>query len=114
MAAPRGNGVPTWRAWEALAVGAVPIIQRTADGSHAALYAGLPVLEIGPSSVRPVRHEAWTEVTPALLEAARADIERRAAAGEYDLRSAFMPYWIARMFNRSIAQAPRNHRAAVY
>jgi hypothetical protein len=39
-------------------------VLRTATATHDTLYgaARLPVVEIGPSTVRPVKHEAWTDV----------------------------------------------------
>lgn len=97
---PRGNGVQSYRAWEALALGAVPVILRThpaPGGTHDALYDGLPVVLIGPSTVRPVKHDAWGEITRPFLEGEAARIEGRA----FDLAPSFLPYWLGRLFNNT-------------
>jgi hypothetical protein len=51
---PRGNGLDAHRTWEALLVGAIPIVRSSALNP---LYDGLPVLIVND----------WPEVTPALL-----------------------------------------------
>ena len=63
--------------WEILALRAVPVLLRLPDQDE--LFAGLPV----------VRVEAWADVTPALLEAARARLR-----AEGNLAKAHLPYWL--------------------
>ena len=83
---PRGHGgEPPYRTWEALLLGAVPIVAW--DPRHEPLYARLPVVR--------VRDEEWASVTPAFLRARWAEIERDTERGAYDLRKLYAPYWMA-------------------
>ena len=50
------------------------------------LYAELPV----------VRVRDWRGVTPSFLADALADVKRRAARREIDMRRLYLPYWVAR------------------
>lgn len=102
VAAPRGNGIAAYRIWEALALGAVPVVLKTHTGTHDRLYGALPVVEIGPSTAHP-KFDAWTSVTPEFLRGERARIERRARAGGFDVASAYLPYWLGRLFNETLA-----------
>lgn len=81
-------------------LGAVPIVLRTHFPTHDALYDRLPVVLIGPSTVRPVNYDAWTSVTPDFLQKEEARIA--ASLHEFDLSSAFLPHWLARLFNQSL------------
>ena len=70
----------------------MPVVLRTHLRTHDALYAGLPVLQIGPSTVRPVAHDAWADVTRAETRKARIKHQRerkegRLAPGEVPWRS---------------------------
>ena len=65
----------------------MPLVPR--DARHAALYARLPVVELDD--------DEWENVTPAFLDAQWARIQRDAAAGKYDLRAVYRPYWLARL-----------------
>ena len=86
----------------ALALGAVPVVLKTHTGTHDRLYDALPVVEIGPSTAHP-KFDAWTSVTPEFLRGERARIERRARAGGFDVASAYLPYWLGRLFNETLA-----------
>ena len=101
VACPRGNGIQVYRVWEALLLGAVPIVLRTHFPTHDALYAKLPVVMIGPSTARP-KFDAWTTVTPDFLRRERARIDRLARENAFDLAGAFLPYWLGRLFNESL------------
>ena len=101
VACPRGNGIQVYRVWEALLLGAVPIVLRTHFPTHDALYAKLPVVMIGPSTARP-KFDAWTMVTPDFLRRERARIDRLARENAFDLAGAFLPYWLGRLFNESL------------
>ena len=85
---PRGLGVATFRAYEALLAGAVPVMQRYAP--HDSLWAGLPVILL----------DDLANATPAALHAAYDDlVERR---HQLDLRRGFAPYWIARLARAAV------------
>lgn len=73
---PRGRGVDTHRMWEALYVGAVPVVQ-----SHAALdgFRDLPILFV----------DDLLGVEPAMLEQAYLEIRGR----DWKLEKLFLPYW---------------------
>ena len=96
VAAPRGNGIATWRAWESLLVGAIPVIKRRDHGqhgdTHGALYEKLPVIVV----------EDWSEVTPALLEERAAAIYA-APPATYDIGVALLPHWIGEIFNSTLS-----------
>jgi hypothetical protein len=70
VTSPAGNGLDCLRTWEALYVGAIPVV--LASGPMDAQYEGLPVLLVG----------RWSDVTEELL---RAALERFRTA-EFDLR----------------------------
>ena len=86
VASPQGNGRACHRDWEALAAGAVPLLDWDASPAMADLYAELPV----------VRVRDWRGVTPSFLADALADVKRRAARREIDMRRLYLPYWVAR------------------
>lgn len=95
VVSPQGKGRACHREWEALAAGAIPLVDWDASRAMADLYDELPV----------VRVRDWRDVTPAFLRAARADVLRRATAREIDMRKLYVPYWIARFTE---AMAPRH------
>ena len=83
MLCPRGFGDATFRFYEALLAGAVPVVDTAGDARFAALYADFPVVELA----------SFDELSPAVLDAAERDL----AARRLDLRRAFLPYWIGRI-----------------
>ena len=84
---PRGYGKQNYREWEALAAGAIPLID-TPPPTHASLYEGLPVVAVSD----------WSRITPDYLENTWADIQIRARNGEYDMRKLyFLPYWLNKL-----------------
>lgn len=86
VVSPQGKGRACHRDWEALAAGAVPLLDWDASPAMADLYAELPV----------VRVRDWRGVTPSFLADALADVKRRAARREIDMRRLYLPYWVAR------------------
>ena len=79
-AAPRGIGQTCMREWEAVLLGAVPVLERFP--AHGDLYGSAPRLEI----------ESWADVTPALLDAAWADLAARDPPPTVE--RAFFPFWL--------------------
>ena len=79
---PRGNGLDAHRTWEALLVGAIPIVRSTALNP---LYDGLPVLVVND----------WPDVTPALLREFYANHSHRAPLYQYE--KLFADYWIGQV-----------------
>eukprot|EP00611_Tribonema_gayanum_P021550 TRINITY_DN4169_c0_g1_i4.p2 TRINITY_DN4169_c0_g1~~TRINITY_DN4169_c0_g1_i4.p2 ORF type:complete len:273 (-),score=102.10 TRINITY_DN4169_c0_g1_i4:724-1512(-) len=79
--APSGMGYDTFRLWEALAHGAVPIIDACPGFSRT--YAGLPVLTVAD----------WGDVTPELLEQVWHEFAVERAA-EWDFRRLTENYWL--------------------
>ncbi|KAJ1455167.1 hypothetical protein M885DRAFT_617321 [Pelagophyceae sp. CCMP2097] len=77
---PRGFGVATFRAYETLLAGGVPVLERFAP--HDALWIGLPVIQV----------EDFRDLTPAKLQAAYDALLLR--RNRLDLRAAFTPFWI--------------------
>lgn len=79
---PRGNGVETHRTWEALYMGAIPIV-RTSDADS--MYDGLPVIIV----------EEWSEVTEEFLRAKYQEISTK----NYQLERMYAPYWIDKILS---------------
>jgi len=79
---PRGNGVDAHRTWEALLVGAIPVVRHTA--LHP-LYERLPVLVVAD----------WPDVTPQLLREFYANYTRRRELYDYD--RLFADHWFGRI-----------------
>jgi len=74
---PFGNGLDCHRTWEALALGAIPIIR----GRHfAALFKGLPVLIV----------DAWADVKESLLLATLESFKTRS----WNLEKLSLSYWV--------------------
>lgn len=80
---PRGLGVATFRVYEALLAGSVPVLETHAP--HAGLFTGMPVVQI-PS---------FALLTPSSLDEAWRDLVDRRR--HLDLRRSFAPYWIAEL-----------------
>lgn len=74
---PRGNGIDCHRTWEALAMGAVPIVPRT---TIERVYEGLPVLIV----------DDWHSVTQEKLEKLWQEYENC----NFDTRRIFVDYWL--------------------
>ncbi|MBI3508307.1 MAG: hypothetical protein HY069_01540 [Chlamydiia bacterium] len=74
--APRGAGLDTYRLWEALYVGSIPIVKTS---SLDLLYEGLPVLIV----------QDWSEVTESFLE----EKYREFVAREFCWEKLDMAYW---------------------
>ena len=76
---PRGNGLDTFRTWEALALGVVPVVKKS--GPFDSVYQGLPVLLV----------DRWSDVTFDLLRTTVEDWRER----PFDLRKLSWRYWQA-------------------
>ncbi|KAL1507661.1 hypothetical protein AB1Y20_007278 [Prymnesium parvum] len=76
---PRGNGLDAHRTWEALLVGAIPIVRSSQLNP---LYARLPVLVV----------KRWEDVTPTLLRNFYAQVQSRLPLYHYE--RLFADYWI--------------------
>ncbi len=74
---PRGNGLDCHRTWEALYMGAIPIVVTSPIDP---LYDGLPVIII----------KGWNEVTQEFLEAKWEEM----SAAEYQLNRIYADYWL--------------------
>lgn len=82
---PRGNGLDTHRAWEALYLGRIPVVTSSAMD---AAFDGLPVLILG----------SWDELSdlPA-LERREAELVRGMVTGAFDLRRLRLDYFGCRI-----------------
>lgn len=87
VASPAGHGFDCHRTWEALALGAVPIVSY--NPNFGVLFSGLPVVMV-PNFTR-------TTITAAALASWHADVSKGFAEGRYDLRKLQTSYW-QRMF----------------
>lgn len=77
VVAPRGAGIDTYRLWEALYVGSIPIVKTSSlDG----LYEGLPVLVI----------QDWDEITEEFLERKYEEFSSK----QFSLEKLELPYWL--------------------
>ena len=85
VAAAHGHGWNSHREWEALAAGAVPLVD--AHAPLAAAFAGLPAVQV----------RDWAAVTPAFLAAKWEELQRAAAAGGVAATKAYWPYWLERL-----------------
>eukprot|EP00796_Vickermania_ingenoplastis_P005775 gene5775-4126_t len=110
VASPIGESFDHPRVWEALALGAIPLVQNpiafqgTVDAAtgpkekaygkgvkSAALldvYKGLPVVVVNDTA----------QITPENLEKWRADIHERAKKGLYEMRKLFLQTWISSIY----------------
>jgi hypothetical protein len=91
VASPMGYGRDCYRTWEAIVLGAVPVLLLSNSSQlDRAKFEGLPVLWV----------HSWEQVTRPYLESAWAEIRgsaRVTAGGDkpaYDLRRAFFPFWL--------------------
>ena len=60
--------------------------------AYSSLYTHLPVVVIND----------WSEVTTDFLEEQWDAIAKRAERGEYNLRTAMLPYWLSRLFSHTL------------
>lgn len=78
---PRGNGLDTFRAWDTLYLGRIPVV---ASSPMDAVFDGLPVLIL----------DSWHEISDiAALERREAEIVRGMATGAFDLRRLRFDYY---------------------
>ncbi|MBA3751679.1 hypothetical protein H0X06_02660 [Candidatus Dependentiae bacterium] len=74
----------TFRAWESLIVGSIPIIKKTKD-TNMSLYEGLPVLFI----------DSWNVVTKKFLE----EEYKKLSSIKYSTEKLYMHYWTKKIIN---------------
>ena len=79
-----GQGPDQYREWEALAAGAIPLVDYDSSSAMAELYSGLPV----------VRVRDWKKVTPAYLDAVRTRVFDAVAQGGVSMSKLYVPYWL--------------------
>ena len=98
---PRGNGLDAHRTWEALLVGAIPIVRTSALNS---LYESLPVLIV----------MEWADVTPSLLRSFLANHTIRTPLYMYE--KLFADYWIGQfgIYKERCLAGERAKRAPKY
>jgi len=86
VASPMGYGRDCYRTWEALTLGAIPVmLSSNSSPLDRFKYQDLPILWIS----------SWGIVTPTFLEKEWSRMRSRAALNAYDMRRAFFPYWLA-------------------
>jgi hypothetical protein len=85
VASPHGIGALNYREFEALAAGAVPLIDHNPNNSH--VYDGLPVIQV----------KDWSSVTKAFLETEWVRLQAANARGEIDRRKLYAPYWLSKV-----------------
>ena len=83
VVSPQGKGRTNYREWEALAAGAIPLVDWDPSPAMAELYEGLPV----------VRVRDWRAGTPEFLDTELARLRSEAL----DMKKLYLPYWIARL-----------------
>ncbi len=79
---PRGYGPDSYRTWEAMLVGSIPVVRTSQLDS---LYADLPVLII----------DDWAEITEEFLERKYKEMTPR----KYNIEKLFMEYWTKRILS---------------
>ena len=95
VVSPQGKGRTNYREWEALAAGAIPLVDYDSSAAMAELYQGLPV----------VRVRDWKKVTPAYLDAVRTRVFDAVAQGGVSMSKLYVPYWLHE-FTKSLDDAP--------
>ena len=99
--APYGHGRDSYRLWEALSCGAIPVLLR--DRSYRldhSKFDGLPVLWV----------ESWEDVTPTMLH--ERWVSMNAEAHTYDLRRLHSPWWLGQLLQVDRSVAPDGQLAA--
>jgi hypothetical protein len=89
VASPAGHGRDCYRTWEALALGAVPVMRLLPNASaDRSKFEDVPVVWV---------HD-WAEVTPNFLEEKWRELRQRSAAsgpsGGVEARGAHFPFWL--------------------
>lgn len=79
---PFGNGMDCHRTWEALCLGAIPVVKRTPFGQT--LFAGLPVLEV----------QEWHDITEQLLIDTITSFAAKHQAGQFQYDKLKLKHWI--------------------
>jgi hypothetical protein len=88
VASPFGIGLDCHRTWEALALGCVPVVKKSA---LTPLFEGLPVLVV----------ESWNQITSEYLR----EQQQRFGAQKFDYSKLFLTYWWSRINTRRQAQS---------
>jgi len=89
VVSPRGNGLDCHRTWEALYLGAIPIVKSTASDS---LYEDLPALVVND----------WKEVSVDLLEKKLQEYKTTS----FNKEKLFFPYWKKKIFSYTLNNDP--------
>lgn len=87
---PEGNGIDCHRTWEALYMGAIPIVSRSGICS---LFTDLPVIII----------DNWETITPDFLNAKYKEISFKKQNKKYNLDKLFTDYWHNKILEYKIA-----------
>jgi hypothetical protein len=84
VVSPHGGGYDCHRTWEALMLGLIPIVKTSPMDR---LFEALPVVIV----------KQWSDITPEFLKEQLELVEKRRAAGEYDMRRITLDYWMERI-----------------
>lgn len=96
VASPEGHGRDCYRTWEALALGAIPVLRRTSEsGVDARKFADVPVVWV----------DDWEQLTPHFLEEQWARLRSRAEQrpNAVEARGAHFPFWFHELTARAVA-----------
>ena len=77
---PRGHGLDCLRTWEALYMGAIPVVQTSSMDS---IFDGLPVVIV----------QSWDEVSESFLQQKYEEMSKK----KYSYEKLFTPYWFERI-----------------
>ena len=88
---PPDHGYDCFRTWEALALGAIPVLRVVPNASEmdAAKFAGLPIVWV----------HRWKEVTRPLLTRRWQELRSDAQKSSYSASRAFFPHWLAELLS---------------
>ena len=85
VASPEGHGRDCYRTWEALALGAIPVLRRKPGWSvDERKFAYVPVVWV----------DEWEQLTPRFLEEQWALLRGRAQQRQLEARGAHFPFWL--------------------
>lgn len=104
VVAPSGFGRDTFRFWEALTLGTVPVLRRLPSAASAEMdkYAGLPVVWV----------DEWDQVTPHLLDGLWKKLTARnvsTPSTNLDVSRAYFPFWLSRLIGWERARQRERH-----